>query len=68
MASGRGRGLAAVVRLHATRGKQCIGALGECRTDQELELAGLVAAEAETGRVVALDQDLRPAEVQGEPS
>jgi len=56
-----------VVRLHATCGGQRIGALCEGRTDQELELARLIAAEAETGRVIALDQDLRPAEVRREP-
>ena len=67
VAGGRGRGLAAVVRLHPARGDQDVGALLDRLAEQELELAGLVAAEREAGRVVALDQDVRAAEPRRQP-
>src|SRR5512140_2735812 len=35
--------------------------------NQELQLAGLVAAERETGLVVTLDEDTRPAQCRREP-
>jgi hypothetical protein len=59
---GRG-GLAAVVRLRGAGGDQHVGALRKGGTDQELELARLVAAETQAGLVVALDQQPWTAEL-----
>jgi hypothetical protein len=49
---------AAVVRLRRAAGDQRVGAFGQGRGDQELELARLVAAGKEAEQVVALDPDL----------
>jgi hypothetical protein len=42
--------------------------LEQCVSYQVLQLARLIAAERETGQIVALDVDPRPAELCGEPS
>jgi hypothetical protein len=66
VAAGGGRGLADVVRLHRTVGDHGIRALPERVADQELELAGLVAAGREAGAVVALDEEGGTPEQPGE--
>ena len=48
------------LRLRRAAGHQRVGALRERVGDQELELAGLVAAGDEAEQVVALDPDLGP--------
>ena len=53
-----------MVRLRGAGGDQHVGTALERGTDQELELARLVAAEAEPGLVVTLDQQPRPAELR----
>ena len=63
--AGGGRGLAHVVGLHRAVGDQRVGALGQRVADQELELAGLVAAGREAGAVVALDVELRARRAAG---
>ena len=65
-AAGGSRGLADVVRLHGAVGDQGVGAQPERVADQELELAGLVAAGRKPGAVVALDEQRRSAEQPGE--
>src|SRR4051812_23058473 len=50
-----GGGHAAVVRLPGTDGDETISAGGERFSAQELELARLVAADAETGQIVSFD-------------
>ena len=62
----RGRGLAHVVRLHRALGDQGVGALGQRLAQQELELAGLVAAGGQAGAVVALDPEFGAAECSRE--
>ena len=57
-----GGGLAAVIGLDGALGDHRVGALGLGVGHQELELAGLVAAGAEAGAVVALDPELRAAQ------
>jgi hypothetical protein len=54
--------LAGVVRLQGADGDQRVRACLQRLADEELELAGLVAAAGKTGQVVALDPDLRAAE------
>ena len=58
--------LAAPVGLGVGAGDHGIGALRQHVGEQELELAGLVAAEREPGQVVALDPDLGAAERRAE--
>ena len=55
--AGRG-GQPAVVRPAPAGRDQGVGALGQRRPDQELEVAQLVAAEAERQEVLALDPDV----------
>ena len=57
-----GQGEAAMVGLRRADGDQGVGALGEGVGDQELQLAGLVAARRQAQGVVALDPDFRPAQ------
>jgi hypothetical protein len=60
-------GQATVVGLPGTRGDEGPGPLRLCFGHQELQLAGLVAAEGKAGLVVALDEEPRAAEQGGEP-
>ena len=60
-----GGGLPAVVGLHAGAPNDQVGALRERLAEQELVVAGLVAAEGEAGAVVALDDETRAAEMGG---
>ena len=55
----RGRGHARVVALRAAAGHERVAAPGERLRAEVLELAGLVAAERETGEVVALHEQAR---------
>ena len=55
----------AVVRLRGADGHERPGAGAERVAAQELQLAGLVAAHAETGQVVALDPQPLPARQPG---
>jgi hypothetical protein len=66
-AASRRGGLATVVGLPGTRGDEGPGPLRLCFGHQELQLAGLVAAEGKAGLVVALDEEPRAAEQGGEP-
>ncbi len=65
-ARGGGR-LANVIRLHGALGDDHVGALGERFADQELQLAGLVASACEAGAVIALDPDIRTADLRAQP-
>jgi hypothetical protein len=58
LAHRRRRRQPAVVRLHRTHGDERVRALRERVGDQELELAGLVAAGGEPEQVVAFDPEL----------
>jgi hypothetical protein len=60
---GRGGGLPAVVRLQGSSGHKGLPALGQGLRDEELKLAGLVAAERESGLVVALHEQFWPAQM-----
>ena len=65
--SGRGR-QPAMVRPAPSRRDQRVGALGQRRTDKELQVPQLVPAERERQQVLALDPDLdAAAERRGEP-
>ena len=57
------RGLAHVVGLHRPLRHQVVGALRQRLAGQQLQFADLVAAGRHHGAVVALDPDLRPAQV-----
>ena len=54
----RRRGEPAVVRPPPSRGDQRVGAVGERRPDEELQVPELVAAERERQQVLALDPDV----------
>ena len=60
--AGGGGHLPAPVRLAVGAGDQQVAALAEHLGEHELELPGLVAAEAEAGHVVALDPHFCPAD------
>ena len=53
------RGHPGVVRLHATRGDEGVGAIGERARANQLEFANLVAAEPERDRIITLDEQAR---------
>ncbi len=59
------RGQPGVVRPPPARRDQVVGALGQRRADQELEIAQLVAAKRERQEVLALDPDLRTVAERG---
>ena len=59
---GGGRGLTGVIRLHGTGSDDRVGALLTGGGHEKLELAGLVAAAAETRAVVPLNPELRAAQ------
>jgi hypothetical protein len=61
LAAGR-RGLATVIRLRRARCDQRVRALLQGLPDEKLELARLIAAKRKAGLIVALDEQLRPAE------
>jgi hypothetical protein len=48
-----------VIRLHAARGDQRVGAVGHCARRHERQLSDLVAAEPERDRIVTLDEETR---------
>ena len=58
----------AVVRPAPARGDQCVGALGQGGTDEELEVPQLVSAECQREQVLALDPDIRSAAESGRES
>ena len=60
-----GGGEPRVVRPAAPGRDERVGALGERRADQELEVAQLVAAERERQQVLALDPELGAAAERG---
>ena len=63
-----GRGQPGVVRPAPPGRDEGVGALGERRPDEELEVAQLVATEREGEQVLALDPHVRPAaDGRGEP-
>jgi len=64
----RGSRLAGLIGLHCSNRDEGVSTLLDGIGDDELELAGLVAAAGEAGEVVALDPDLGPAEVVREPA
>ena len=55
------------IRLHDTARNNCVGTTRNCLVQEVIELAQLVAAEAETGRILTLDPKPRPAEVSRQP-
>jgi hypothetical protein len=63
----RGRDLALAVRLHDAARDDRISAARDGLMQDIVELAQLVAAEAQPGRILALDPEPRPAEVSREP-
>jgi hypothetical protein len=63
---GRRGDLALAVRLHDAAGDERVSPAPYCLVQHVVELAQLVAAEAEPGTVLALDPEPRPAEMRGQ--
>src|SRR5690606_6114393 len=59
----RGGRLARMVRLYSPRGDEGGRPFLECIANQEFKFAGFIAAGAKAGAVVALDEDVRAAQV-----